>query len=161
MRGFTLTELLAVTVLVFLLGAGCVVVFHWFAGVRMSIAADDYVAGIRLARELAVVRGNRYCWTQVEDKSSQGWMVAEGGEKVIMESKSNFNKKMQVRNTRTLVAGVCFDSTGVALMPNGAFQAGSIYLCDHMGKGVRITVNRGGRVRRSFGLTELEGCNSL
>lgn len=157
-KGFSLVELMVVVALVASLALCGTFVFARYIEMQIDAVANDYLNGIRSARELALVRGGKFCWIQRGEIERHGWEVVGKDGNAVVVSYRKAGIGYIFRSTRTLSDGVCFDGSGVALLRNGAFQAGSIYLCNHQGSGVRITVNRGGRVRRSMGVMEQVGC---
>lgn len=157
-KGFSLVELMLVVALVASLALCGLFSFARYTEMQIDAVANDYLNGIWSARELALVRGGRFCWIQRVEIDRHGWEVVGKDGDVIVMSHRKAGGGYTFRSTRTLSDGVCFDASGVALLPSGAFQAGSIYLCTYQGSGVRITVNRGGRVRRSMGVVEQKGC---
>lgn len=157
-KGFSLVELMVVVALVASLALCGTFIFARYIEMQIDAVANDYLGGIWFARELALVHGGRFCWIQKIGTEWQKWEVVGKNGVVLMTSSRKGSVGYTFRSTRTLSDGICFDASGVALLPNGAFQAGSIYLCDSKGNGVRITVNRGGRIKRSMGVVEQLGC---
>ncbi|UZE22952.1 GspH/FimT family protein [Pseudomonas sp. B21-056] len=89
--------------------------------------AQLLASGLRSARSEAITRNRTVTIQGIDNDWSQGWQIRlDGDEQTLLEQ----------RSSRALVVGnwpvkhrVTFAGHGAALLPSGAFQAGTLHVC--------------------------------
>ncbi|MEY4448042.1 MAG: hypothetical protein RLZZ433_1057 [Pseudomonadota bacterium] len=95
-------------------------------------------------------------WLMFEDDNHNG--MWESGEAVLMRH-AHLGLKVSASGNTTVRQNVSFGASGRSLSPNGAFQAGTLTICEHqalIGKGWLLVINAVGRPRLE--LAEIAKC---
>lgn len=167
MRGLTLVELLAVVAIVaILLGGAGPSLADLLASMRVTAAANDFLAGLFLARSEAAKRNARVVMCKSADGETctaaddwdQGWILFHDvdndasrspGEPVIWRE-ARAGAGIKVAGNASVAKYVSFDPAGGTKLANGAFQAGAVTVCRRgvaNAKGRKIVLNAAGRPR--------------
>jgi len=165
--GFTVIELLAVTAIAaVLLGLAVPGFRELLMSSRMTSRTNEFIASLHLARSEAIKRGSRVTLCKSADGSTcsrrggwqQGWMVfadpndnaaVDVGEEVLYVHGALGADDSLVGN-RNVADYISYIGDGRTQLVSGAFQAGTLILCDARGFGDAaraIVINRVGRVR--------------
>lgn len=86
-------------------------------------------------------------WLMFEDDNHNG--MWESGEAVLLRH-AHLGLKVSASGNTTVRQNVSFGASGRSLTPNGAFQAGTLTVCEHQaltGKGWLLVINAVGRPR--------------
>ena len=86
-------------------------------------------------------------WLMFEDDNHNG--MWESGEAVLLRH-PHLGLKVSASGNTTVRQNVSFGASGRSLTPNGAFQAGTLTICEHQvltGKGWLLVINAVGRPR--------------
>lgn len=166
-RGTSLVELLAVlAVLSVLLGAGGVALQEVGAVMKLSGYTNRLLSELHLARSEAIKRNARVVLCKSRDGETcagaggweQGWIVfhdvnnnaaREAGEPVIRRGDA-LQAKVLVTGNTTVSRYVSFSPFGGTRLTSGAFQAGTITICEQSvesGEGRQLIINAVGRPR--------------
>jgi type IV fimbrial biogenesis protein FimT len=95
-------------------------------------------------------------WLMFEDDNNNG--MWESGEAVLLRH-AHLGLKVSATGNTTVRQNVSFGASGRSLTPNGAFQAGTLTVCEHQaltGKGWLLVINAVGRPRLE--LAEIAKC---
>jgi type IV fimbrial biogenesis protein FimT len=95
-------------------------------------------------------------WLMFEDDNNNG--MWESGEAVLLRH-AHLGLKVSATGNTTVRQNVSFGASGRSLTPNGAFQAGTLTICEHQaltGKGWLLVINAVGRPRLE--LAEIAKC---
>jgi type IV fimbrial biogenesis protein FimT len=86
-------------------------------------------------------------WLMFEDDNHNG--MWESGE-AVLQRHAHLGLKVGATGNTTVRQNVSFGASGRSLTPNGAFQAGTLTICEHQaltGKGWLLVINAVGRPR--------------
>lgn len=166
-RGFTLVEMLTVVSIVGILSA---VAFPHLSvvvdSVRMRRIANSFLSSMLVARSEAIKRKGRVALCKSNDgyvcantgEWEQGWIVfhdangdgvTQAGEQVI-QREQRLPAGFRMSGNRTVSHYISFSPTGTTRTVGGAFQAGTVTLCNVSGRtseGREIVLNNVGRMR--------------
>lgn len=172
-NGFTLVEvLMSVVVAAVLLGLA-VPSFTTFTKNRLITSqANEFVTSLALARSEALKRVSRVTvcrsangstcvssgnweqgWIVFNDKNNNGQVNATGNpdtHEQVLKYVSELENGNTLKGSSNVAAYVSYVSTGNSKLLSGAFQSGTLVLCDDRGAGDHarvIAVNVTGRVR--------------
>lgn len=155
-KGFSLVELLtALALLALLLPLSTAALSELLRSNRQQDAAQMLASGLRNARAAAIlhqrtalIHGLNNDWSQgwriVLDVSGQGW---EDPENPLLIERQSAGQVLIVGN-RPVQHFVRFSAQGNPLLPSGAFQAGSLHICqaDQEYSRHQVVLSRSGRV---------------
>jgi type IV fimbrial biogenesis protein FimT len=159
-RGFTLIELLVtLTLAAFLLGIGIPALRHWIAHYQLTQAHGDLVATLMLARSEAIKRSRPVLARNTDGTWHSGWIVfADTNRNGIRDADEPVLHRSAVKNGVRATGNtpvrqfVRYVPSGQTKTLGGAFQAGTITLCDESKQRVRLLViSATGRVRTALG----------
>jgi type IV fimbrial biogenesis protein FimT len=166
-RGLTLVELLAVLAIAsILLGAGIPSFSGLIRSTKLTNSANDLFASLITARSEAAKRHARVALCKSADGVTcakaggweQGWIVfhdvndngtREAGEQIVSRI-DPLPKDMRVSGNLNVARYVSYAPTGETQLASGAFQAGTITLCNASSKGEdarQIVLSSAGRPR--------------
>jgi type IV fimbrial biogenesis protein FimT len=166
-RGFTLVELLAVLAIVAVLaGAATPSMSALMRSVRLTTATNDLLASFAMARSEAVKRKSRVAMCKSSNGVScastggweQGWIVfhdvdnsgtREAGEQVVQHAQP-LSTELRLSVNLNVSRYISYTAGGAAQLSTGAFQAGTITLCNASSRGGearQIILSSSGRPR--------------
>jgi len=166
-RGFTLVELLAVLAIAAILaGTAVPPMVGFIRSAKLTSATNDFIASIVMARSEAAKRGARVAMCKSADGQAcassggweQGWIVfhdvngdgsRQAGEQVLWHEAA-IATDLRVLGNLTVAKYVSYSPTGEAKLAGGAFQAGTITLCNALStsdNARQIVINSAGRPR--------------
>lgn len=160
-RGFTLLEaLVAMTVASILLGLAVPALSNLLAKQRLSMATLDLSRALTQARHESIMRSRPVLIDNQDGQWGSGWYIYidinwsgvwDANEPVIRVGEIPAGVRI-VGNT-PVRRYVRYTPSGRALMLSGAFQAGTLTLCDEHGKVAvkRVILSATGRVRIETG----------
>ena len=174
--GFTLVELMiTLAIAVILLTIGVPSFNTAIKNNRLTTATNDLVAVLNLARSEAVTRGLRVTVCKSADQATctsdngweQGWIAFSdennnaaynsGGTppETLLRVHSTLGNQITATGNANVADYISYISTGQSQMIGGAFQAGTIKLCDDRAEdvGKDLVINSTGRVRTDSGVT--------
>jgi type IV fimbrial biogenesis protein FimT len=146
-RGITLVELLIVlAVASVVLGSGLPTFANFIRSVKLTSATNDFFASIVMARSEAAKRRSRVAMCKSADGATcaatggweQGWIVfhdtnndgnRQAGEEVVWRAQALPND-VHVLGNLNVAKYLSYAPTGEAKLVGGAFQAGTITLCN-------------------------------
>jgi type IV fimbrial biogenesis protein FimT len=165
--GFTLVELMAVLAIAsILMGAWLPSLTSLVRSVKLSSAADDLFGGLLLARSEAIKRNARVAICRSADGATcansggweQGWIVfhdanndgyRQTGELVVSRMQA-MSSDLRLSGNLNVSRYVSYAPTGETKMASGAFQSGTITLCNPSLRGSdarQIVISASGRPR--------------
>lgn len=163
--GFTVVELMiSIVVAAVLLALASPSFVEFTKNRRITAQANEFVSTLSLARSEALKRVSRVTVCASSNGTSctggwnQGYLVfnddnnngsVDGGESILKVVSALAGANTLNGITGTVASYVSYVSSGHSKLTSGAFQSGSIALCDDRGvsHGRAITVNVTGRVR--------------
>jgi type IV fimbrial biogenesis protein FimT len=133
---------------------------------QITTQTNDFISSLALARSEALKRVDRVTVCKSADGAScvgsggweQGWIVfsdidndasRDAGEE-ILHYRQALRSPNTLRGTSAVANYVSYDSRGSTRLVSGAFQAGTLVLCDARGPGEHarvVAINVAGRVR--------------
>ncbi|MNJ28384.1 Type II transport protein GspH [compost metagenome] len=129
-QGVTLIQILFASALLGLLTQMSVPAYHTMStGLQRQVAAKDLAQALRTARSEALLRNSNVRLQALEADWSNGWqmIVEQDSPQLLHEWRSN---------GRTIIVGnepvarqVRFNGLGLPLRESGAFQAGTLHVC--------------------------------
>jgi type IV fimbrial biogenesis protein FimT len=146
-RGLTLVELMIVLAIAsVLLGSGIPTFTSFIRSVKLTSTTNDFFGGILMARSEAAKRRSRVAMCRSADGATcataggwdQGWIVfhdanndgnRQPGEAVVWQTQA-IGKDMRVMGNLNVAKYISYSPTGEAKLVGGAFQAGTITLCN-------------------------------
>jgi type IV fimbrial biogenesis protein FimT len=168
-RGVTLLELLVVTaVLSIVLGLSLPAMGQWVDSVRMGTLVRAFHTDLQLTRSEAMRRGERVVlcaavgpsncssapgwhqgWLMFVDTNNNAWL--DDGEEVLRYH-GPVPAGWSLSGNQPVRRFVSYDALGATRLVNGAFQAGSVYVCRNGGAAAsplprRIAIASTGRPR--------------
>jgi type IV fimbrial biogenesis protein FimT len=167
LRGFTLIELLAVLAIAsVLLGAGVPALNGLIARTKLTSATNDLFASMIMARSEAAKRHARVAMCKSADGAGctaaggweQGWIVFhdtnndglhQAGEEIVWRAPA-LSKDVRLSGNLNVAKYVSYAPTGETKLAGGAFQAGTITLCNQSLKreeARQIVISASGRPR--------------
>lgn len=180
-KGFTIIELLiAVLVAAILLALASPSFTTLTMNKRITTQANELVSSLALARSEALKRVERVTVCRSANGTScagsggwhQGWIVfndrdndaqVDGGEPII-KAVSALPNGTTLLGTTDVRGYISYVASGHSKLTSGAFQSGSLVLCDSRGPGEHtrvIAVNVTGRVRVEASDADLASCDPL
>lgn len=171
--GLTLTELVATLGIAAILASLAAPAFSaMLKDNRLTVALNDFVAALNLARSEAIKRGARVTlcksappheecagdggweqgWIAFEDPNDSG--ARDSGEDIIRVH-DPLEPGLDLSGNTPVAGYISYVNTGVTRLTGGGFQAGTLRLCDDRGKGRSIAINSLGRPRVS---EDASGC---
>jgi type IV fimbrial biogenesis protein FimT len=174
--GFTLIELLVVLAVVSVLAGIAVPSFRALRNsMRLTSASNDLFASLLLARSEAVKRNGRVVLCTSRDGVScaaaggweQGWLVfhdpdnngQHDGSEVILQRAQALSSGLRLGGNMNVSRYISYTPAGVAKLVSGAFQAGTITMCNastEPGAARQIVLSAAGRPRVQR--TRVESC---
>ena len=175
--GFTLIELLVtLTIAAILLGVGVPSFSTAIQNNRLISSTNDLVSVLNLARSEAVTKGLRVTVCKSSDQATcdtsgsgweQGWIVftdennnaaydpSATPAETLLGVHGELDDQITASGNTNVVNYISFGSTGQSQMTSGAFQAGTITICDDRNGdfGRNLVINSTGRIRTSTGVT--------
>lgn len=166
-EGFSLVEVMATVVIVaVILGWAVPNLRTLILNLRITTQTNDFISDVHLTRSEAFTRGMRVTMC----KSANGYTCSGSGDWgqgwIVFEDPDNTQKPVGpetiIRVHETLTGGNTLDGnrfvsdylsytgTGFSRLPSGAFQAGTLVLCDERGFGEHaraVIINSQGRPR--------------
>ncbi|XVN14447.1 GspH/FimT family pseudopilin [Pseudomonas corrugata] len=89
--------------------------------------AQRLASGLRSARSEAITRNRTVTIQGIDNDWSQGWQIRlEDDDRTLLEQRSN---RARVVGNWPVKHRVTFAGHGAALLPSGAFQAGTLHVC--------------------------------
>jgi type IV fimbrial biogenesis protein FimT len=166
-RGFTLIELMIVLAITsILLGTAVPSFLGVIRSMKLTNSANDLFSSLALARSEAAKRHDRVALCKSADGKScapaggweQGWIVfhdandngKRDGDEQIVSRVDPLPKDMRLSGNLNVSKYVSYASTGETKLASGAFQAGTITLCNASGgkeDARQIVLNSVGRPR--------------
>lgn len=165
--GFTLVEIMVVLAIAsILLGAGIPAFIHLVRSVKLSTATNDLLGSILLARSEAAKRHARAVVCKSTDGAScaqaggweQGWIVFHDAnnngttdpDETIVSRVQALPTDLHLSGNLNVARYLSYAPTGESKLISGAFQAGTITLCNPSlrgGEARTIIINSSGRPR--------------
>jgi type IV fimbrial biogenesis protein FimT len=166
-KGFTLLEMLVVTVIAaVLVGIAVPSLAGVMNSIKLSSASNSFLSYLHLARSEAIKRNARVALCKSADSltctSVGGWAqgllvfhdrnnngLLEAGETVIQRSQP-FPSTLRMVGNLNIARYISFAGTGATQLVGGGFQAGTLTLCREShsaGQGRQIILNAVGRPR--------------
>jgi len=166
-RGFTLVELLMVVAIIAILcGASVPAMTNLIRSAALTSATNDLFASFTLARSEAVKRNSRVVVCKSNNGAScataggweQGWIVfhdsnnngtRETGEHLVQHTQA-LSSDLRLSGNLNVSRYVSYAASGSAKLSSGAFQAGTITLCNVSTRATdarQIIMNSSGRPR--------------
>lgn len=170
-NGLTLVEFLIATAIIgVLLTAGIPSFATLIASQRTATIASSLLHDLQAARTDAVLKQQTICIASINGNWQEGWQAFDDGnrncaldasERELLH-RSAIADQVRVAATHTLRQHIIYVPSGQSEQLNGAFLAGSIYVCpQHMeGDAYRIVVSRSGRIRSEHIAATASGCSS-
>lgn len=156
--------MVCLAVLALVLSAGSAQLVPAIASVRLSSAANEFMADMQLGRAAAIQRnvrvvmckGSRTCASS--GGWEQGWLLFEDldGDGQVGESEEVLHRRealasgLRLTGNQTVAAYLGWSPLGLSKLHNGGFQAGTLTLCrpsDRAVDGLQLVINAMGRVR--------------
>jgi type IV fimbrial biogenesis protein FimT len=137
---------------------------------RLAAATNDLLASLHFSRSEAIKRGARAVMCVSADGDScaptggwhQGWLIfhdadnnaARGADERVMLVQPPLDPGVRVTGNLHVSRYISFAPSGGTLLVSGAFQAGTLTLCNEAGAGRRIVISSTGRAR----IVKLDAC---
>ncbi len=174
--GYTLIELLVVmSIAAVLAGSATPAMIGFIKSVRLTSATNDLFASLLMARSEAIKRRARVALCKSSGGSTcasaggweQGWIVFQDmnnsgtrqpGEEILLNAPA-MPGGLRLGGNLNVERYVSYSSTGAAKLVGGAFQAGTITLCNESAassEGRQIILSSSGRPR--VAKTRLDSC---
>lgn len=155
-KGFSLIELLiALALLALLLPLSTAALSELLRTNRQQEAAQMLASGLRNARAAAILHQRTALIHSLNDDWSQGWRIIldvsgkgwEDPENPLLIERQSGGQVLIVGN-RPVQHFVRFSAQGNPLLPSGAFQAGTLHICqaDQEHSRHQVVLSRSGRV---------------
>ncbi|AZC25996.1 GspH/FimT family protein [Pseudomonas sessilinigenes] len=169
-RGFSLIELLtALALLVLLLPLSSTTFSELLSSNRQQDAARTLASDLRNARAAAIQHRHTTLVHAMGGGWSQGWRVildisgkgAKDPENpLIMERRGT--RGIAIEGNRPVQDFVRFGAMGSPLLPTGAFQAGTLHICQRAREGslYQVVLSRSGRISLRNEIIEQASCTS-
>ena len=163
-QGVTLIQILFASALLGLLTQMSVPAYNTMSsGLQRQIAAKDLAQALRTARSEALLRNSNVRLQALEADWSNGWqmIVEQDSPQLLHEWRSN---------GRTIIVGnqpvarqVRFNGLGVPLREGGAFQAGTLHVCQRPEalSHYQVVLSHTGRVSLRDALIEQPLCTAV
>ncbi len=160
-NGFTLPELLAVTLIALLLGAAVTSGLSKLAArLHAQTALQTLTQAFAFTRSEAAKFNSRVTLRKNSTYWEQGWSIfvdannnaqLDGGERILQETPS-LAHWVTIRGNATVREYVSYLPTGSTSLVNGGWQAGTLTICAVQAKEFahQLIINRAGRVRSSI-----------
>ncbi|MGC1332386.1 GspH/FimT family pseudopilin [Pseudomonas sp.] len=155
-RGFSLVQLMvAVTVAAVLMHLALPHYQAMTQAQRRQIAAHELLTGLRVARTEAVLRNQDVVIHALDGDWSSGWRIiadhsgqGASDERNPVLRVNQGDPRLAVYGNSPVRAQVRFTAQGWALQDSGAFQAGTVHVCDgHTGEShYQVVIAKSGRV---------------
>lgn len=166
-RGFTLVEFLAVVAIAGILAAVAVPsMIRFVKSVRLTSATNDLFASFLMARSEAAKRNSRVVLCKSGDGATcartggweQGWLVfhdsnssgsRDSGEEIVLRGQA-LAADLRLTGNLNVARYISYAPSGETRLASGAFQAGTITLCNHstqQAEARQIIVSSSGRPR--------------
>lgn len=166
-RGFSLIEVLVTLLVLSVLGSLSVVAFRSVGNsMKLTAATNSFITNLNLARSEAIKRNQRTVLCKSQDGVScnssggwhQGWIVfrdsnnngeREPGESVVWRVE-DLPAEVRVNGNLAVSRYVSYSPTGDTRLLSGAFQAGTVTVCNESlarTDARQIVLNAVGRVR--------------
>ncbi len=166
-RGITLIELMAtVAVFAILLAVGVPNLKDFYKNSLLTNAGNALTASLNLARIEAVKRGKRVTVCISADGATcasnggwqQGWLVFtdsnhdaayDPDNEILLRTHESFNGQITMTGNGNVSSYISYVASGQSQLVNGAFQAGSIKICDDRSGslGRKLVLSQTGRLR--------------
>ena len=113
---------------------------------QREASAQNLAQALRSARSEALLRNQRVSLTAFEGDWSKGWRMSADDEGLLHEYRAS--GKVRVVGNQPLARQVHFSGLGVPLQAGGAFQAGTLHVCESPGTRSlhQVVLSRTGRV---------------
>jgi type IV fimbrial biogenesis protein FimT len=164
-RGFTLVELVVVLAITVVLAAGAAPSFRELLdAARMRTVTSDFVSALHVARSEAIKRRTRVALCRSSDGVtcaatgdwSQGWIMfhdidndteRDPHEDLVQRAHATPGG-LRLAGNQPVARYISFTPTGTTRSSGGAFQAGTVSLCNVLsGDSREIVINNVGRLR--------------
>ncbi|MGC5701938.1 GspH/FimT family protein [Pseudomonas sp. NFXW11] len=167
-KGFSLIELLTtLALLAVLLPLSSAGLDRLLTANRQQDAAQLLASGLRSARAAAILHQHTALIHGLDDDWSRGWRIildisgkgqADPENPLLVERRSN--GQVRIVGNRPVQHFVRFSAQGSPLLPSGAFQAGTLHVCqnDHLRGRHQVVLSRSGRVSLRSDLAEQALC---
>lgn len=165
--GFTLTELIVtVAIAAIVMAIGIPAFRETMSQNRLTTTVNSFVAALNLARSEAIKRGTRVTLCKSADGATcavtggyeQGWMVFVDASPLAERDAGSTQEPLvrvyeRLSGTGLTLTGnamvsdyVSYDPSGAARLKTGAFQAGTLTLCESP-RGRQVVLGSAGRIR--------------
>lgn len=165
--GVSLVEVLAgMAILLALLQYGIPAIAGIVDSVRLDIANQAMVSSLQLARNSAVIRGQRVVLCKSPDAQhcvqskgwEQGWIVFQDSnnnallddEEVVLHREGALSERIRMTGNRPVESYLAYTPLGQTQLTSGAFQAGTLTVCvtsAEIATGRQIVISSSGRAR--------------
>ncbi len=160
-QGVTLIQILFASALLGLLTqVGVPAYSAMSAGLQRQMVATDLAQALRTARSEALLRNSVVRLQALGSDWSQGWrMVVEHDSPQLLQQWHG-NERVIVVGNQPVARQVSFSGLGVPLLDNGAFQAGTLHVCQRPEalSHYQVVLSRSGRVSLRDALSEQPLC---
>ncbi|WP_414704052.1 GspH/FimT family pseudopilin [Pseudomonas sp. UBA2684] len=148
-RGFSLIELLVtLCVACTLLSVSWPIARDWIEREELRTGIRAITSTLHMARQQAVQSGRTVTVNTGDGNWHTGWTLQTQGETEPSLIGNRLGKSLFSYSASTVSKAILYRSDGTAKHPSGAFQAGTIYLCNNAGhRGSAIILAPSGRVR--------------
>lgn len=127
-------------------------------GLHREAIAQNLAQALRSARSEALLGNQRVSLSALEGDWSSGWQMSLEGEGRLHEYRAS--GRVRVVGNQPLAQQVRFSGLGVPLQAGGAFQAGTLHICEDPGTRslYQVVLSRTGRVSLRQLVTEQPLC---
>ena len=146
-QGVTLIQMMTALVLIAgLTQLGLPAYTAMSSDLQREASAHNLAQALRSARSEALLRNQRVSLTALEEDWSNGWRMNAEDDGLLHEYRAN--GRVRVVGNQPLAQQVRFSGLGVPLQAGGAFQAGTLHVCEDPGARslYQVVLSRTGRV---------------